>query len=115
MVKVAINNCWGGFGVSQAVYRFLIDKKNWQISKETDNPKEKIIYWDERNHEYFCSFYDLDRANPDLIEAIETIGLKESNDRYSEIQIFEIPNNTKWYISNYDGMETIHEVHQTWG
>lgn len=115
MVKVAINHCYGGFHLSQAVYQYLIDKKGWQISPDDYDPVKKLIKYNNRDKEYYCVFYDQNRANLDLIEAIETLGLdKAANLEYSEIILVEIPNDIKWYISEYDGWEEIHEEHRIW-
>lgn len=116
MVKVVINSCYGEFSVSQTVYRYLIDKKGWQISSKICDPNQKFIFYSERDKDYCCIFIQKDRANPDLIDAIETIGLDNSVDanRFAKLQIFDIPDNIKWYISEYDGWEEIHEEHRIW-
>ena len=101
-MKIVINRCFGGFGVTKAVYDELglkwdnygfLDNKAFDI--ESDN----------------CMEY---RANEYLINAIEKIGLKESADGCAKLKIIEIPDNIKWEIYEYDGLESIHEVHKSW-
>jgi len=58
--------------------------------------------------------WDEYRADPKLIAAIEKIGLEESSGKYADIGIVEIPDDVKWEIDDYDGIETIHEQHRTW-
>jgi hypothetical protein len=56
----------------------------------------------------------LERDNPYLVQAVEELGTK-ANGRYAELAVVGVPNDVKWYISDYDGIETIHEEHETWG
>jgi hypothetical protein len=34
---------------------------------------------------------------------------------HSQLKVVEIPNDVNWFISDYDGIETIHEQHRQWG
>lgn len=54
-----------------------------------------------------------DRADPKLIQVIEELG-KAANGRCSDIAIVEIPDGVSWEIDEYDGNETIDEVHRSW-
>ena len=56
---------------------------------------------------------NLDRTDPDLIQTVEEMG-KEASGRFGDIQIVEIPDDVLWEISDYDGIETVHEVHRNW-
>ena len=39
----------------------------------------------------------------------------EQNDgKFSYLKIVEIPDDVEWEIDDYDGIETIHEVHRSW-
>lgn len=91
-MKVAINRCWGGFGISPE----CLDLYNHLSGK-------KIEYdWDIERHDKF------------LIEAIERIGEKEASQSLGLVHIVEIPDGTKYEIDDYDGMESIHETHEVW-
>ena len=90
MIKVVINGCFGGFGLSSEAYDFL------------------EIPWDG-----FGFAYMNDRTNPKLIECIETLG-KKANGRCANLIIVEVPDNIDWYIDEYDGSESIEEVHNSW-
>lgn len=101
-MKVVINRCWGGFGISEAVSEELgienhsdyLDNDSFGI--ESDN-------W----HEY--------RAHPPLIAAIEKVGEAEASARCGALSIVEIPDGISWEIDDYDGMETVDETHRSWG
>ena len=89
-MKVVINRCYGGFGLSKEAYEFL--------GKE----------WDDYG---FAN--SIDRSDPKLVKCVETLGDK-ANGRFAELKVVEIPDDIAWYIDEYDGMETIEEVHRTW-
>lgn len=90
-MKIVINDCYGGFGLSEkAAKRYCelkgIDyEKRWSIYNSTD---EAI------------------RTDPILIQVVEELG-EEANDFCSALKIEEIPNGSYYRISEYDGWEEI--------
>lgn len=85
-LKVAYNSNFGGWGLSENVLKYLVEKK--AISEEDiDNP--------------FVFYEDKDRHNKILIEALELYA-----DENPDIEIIEIPGNT-YFITEYDGMEDV--------
>ena len=102
-MKIVINKCFGGFGVTEAVFKEL--GKNWT------------------GYGYLCNeYFNIDsddynayRAHPDLIRAIEIVGIEASTGELAELEILEIPDDVDWYIDEYDGNESIHERHRSWG
>ncbi len=88
-MKIVINRCWGGFGVSEEVY------------------KELGIKWD--GYGYFE-----ERDDPKLIAAIEKLGSEKSSGHLAKLKIVDIPDGTDWVIDDYDGMETVEEAHESW-
>jgi len=91
-MKIVINKCWGGYGLSRAAYKFM------------------GLEWDG----YGYAFSD-DRSNPKLIHCLETIGEAISSGEHAKLRIVEIPDGIDYYINDYDGMESIHEKHKSWG
>ena len=89
-MKIVINDCYGGFGLSEQA-------TNWMTEKMGE-------------------FYygDIERNNPILVQCIEELG-SNANDTFSKLKIVKIPDEVKWEINDYDGMETIHEIHRVWG
>jgi hypothetical protein len=57
---------------------------------------------------------DIARDNPNLVKVVKKLGAK-ANGSCSSLKIVKIPMDVKWEISEYDGLEHIAEVHQTWG
>lgn len=48
-----------------------------------------------------------------LIQVIEDLSSK-ANEKYAELKVVIIPYDVKYGIDEYDGMESIHEVHRRW-
>ena len=91
-MKVVINACYGGFGLSKEAYEFL------------------GIEWDGFGYKYND---DDKRTDEKLIQCVETLGAK-ANGSYASLKVVEIPDDVNWYIDEYDGVETIEEVHRCW-
>jgi hypothetical protein len=53
------------------------------------------------------------RADPDLIAAVEELG-EGANGELSNLKVVEIPDGIEWYVSEYDGVESIHQDHEIW-
>lgn len=92
-MKVAINKCYGGFGLSKKAYEFL------------------GLEWDG----YGYAYSDVEsRTDPELIKCIETLG-ERANGSFADLKIVEIPDDVNWDISDDDGIEHVYETHLTWG
>jgi hypothetical protein len=102
MIKVIVNGCYGGLGFSRLVYEKLGIK--WDNYGYLDNEKLDI---ESKNYQEF-------RTSLKLIKVIEEIGLKEASGSHAELRIAEIPDDVEWEIDEYDGIESVHEVHRSW-
>lgn len=91
-MKVVVNKCFGGFGLSKKAYEFL------------------GLEWDGYGFKY--SDYNM-RTDHKLVECVETLG-REANGTFSALKVVDIPDDVDWEIDDYDGFETIHEVHKSW-
>lgn len=90
-MKVVINRCYGGFGLSEAAIeemkrRGLPDKDFW---------------------------FDIPRDHPILIAVVEELGEKAEGDS-SDFKIVEVPDHVEWTVCEYDGMEWVAEKHRIW-
>lgn len=90
-MKVAINACYGGFGLSQKAFELYKEKAQNDISYAND----------------------IKRDDPILIEVIEELN-HEADTRFSNLKIVEIPDGVEWEVQEYDGYEHIAEKHRTW-
>ena len=92
-MKIVINKCYGGFGLSQEAEELYVQKKN--ISGPLRG--------------------DILRNDSVLVEVVETLGDKASRE-YSELKVVEIPDDvTDWRIEEYYGLEHIAEGRMWYG
>jgi hypothetical protein len=86
----------------------LKGKKDWHLMTLEEKKEYNKLY-----HKYSLYAHDFKRDDPILIKVIEELGEK-ANGRFAELKIVEIPDNVDWEIDEYDGNETIDEVHKSW-
>ena len=91
-MKVVINTCYGGFGLSDRAKKLYSERKS--IS-------EGIYDW------------DIERNDPVLIQVIEEMGDAAAGS-FSQLKIVDIPDDVEYIIEEYDGSEWVAEVHRTW-
>ena len=140
-MKIVVNKCYGGFGLSEAAMRRYAELKGltlwvehnkeypslrmatyWSVPPEqrpgpvdwgTASQEERVTY----NQTYARScLYDRDIPRDDLhlVQTVEELG-HAANGTHAQLQIVEIPDGVKWEIDEYDGMERVAEQHRTWG
>jgi hypothetical protein len=90
MTQIVINQCFGGYGLSEKAYEYL------------------GIEWDR----YGFAFED-DRSNPKLVECVLKLG-SEASGLCADLTVVEVPDDVEWEISYYDGNEHVAEKHRTW-
>ena len=142
MIKVVINNCFGGFGLSKEACQLFWNIKGQQVWIEEDikfksiglftvwlvPPEERIeskeesfyeMSMDERkDYNEKCSLQtwcgrEVGRDDPTLIQVVEQLG-DAANGSHAELRIVEIPDGVNWYIEEYDGLEHVAERHRIW-
>lgn len=107
-MKVVINRCFGGVGLSDECCEALSGtRKEFTSVLYFYNLPESIDPKGDFDHIAL-------RTNPKLIELMETKGSKWCSGRFAELKIVEIPDNVDWVITEYDGLEQIEEAHQVW-
>jgi hypothetical protein len=138
-MKIVINNCHGGFGLSEeAVVRLfeLMGKPVWPEKTKYGfnnyylvSPEERVTrisdddFYDlpiDKRQEYneACSSETFDeraihRADPVLVQVVEELG-EEAAGRFASLKIVEIPDDVDWEIEEYDGDEWVTEKRRTW-
>ena len=120
MTKVAINRCFGGFGITNVAFEKLLDRKGIAFDKvEKENSAFLGASYYEAGHAgddaHYISDYDFyqHRDDADLIAVLEEMGA-EANGWAAEIAIVDIPDDIEWHIAEYDGIEHVAENHRTW-
>lgn len=142
-MKIAINRCFGGFGLSDKAIEMIMKRKGFEcyryiqtkysfedgvdeykrITENDVNVSTDFIdyskvdlgeYTEKIPDEYYWYYgTDLERNDEDLISVIEELG-EDANGFYGNIHIVEIPDGVDWEINDYDGMETVEEKHRSW-
>lgn len=137
-MKVVINRCFGGFGLSLAGYKMLLSLKNlpcyfykqtkyeWQDGrneyKKVDETEKDQLFVFPTTTDYgdatpgFPDVWDrhgIDRADPDLVKTVEVLG-KIANGPCSDLKVVDVPDDVEYEIEEYDGLERIAEKHRTW-
>lgn len=129
----AINQCFGGFGLSQEACEWLINNKGWKVADHVDGNNlyhsDCLKLINEGYHFYkllgesligpLCLLLKKDslefRSNPDVIECIQALGHK-ANGRHAQIELIEcdLPP-SQLEIDEYDGQETLQTIPQRFG
>ena len=140
-MKLVINRCYGGFGIShEGMMRYFEIKgqkvwpeqgggywKFWTYwivkpedrpeSKEGDDfyklPLEERAAYNKAHSELTVYQRDVPRNDPALVQMVEELG-KKADGEHAELVVVEIPNDISWDIAEYDGMERVEEKHRAW-
>jgi hypothetical protein len=107
-MKIVINRCFGGFGLSTEAHAFIAKRKGWNHACDD---WDKDYWYSEPGKAVYEN--DLLRFDPDLVAAVETLGA-DANGHYSELKIVDVPDEVDWYIHEYDGLEEVRERHRSW-
>lgn len=141
-MKVVINSCFGGFGLShEAVMRYFEIKgiavypeqgkdywKFWTYwtvkpedrmeSKEGEDfykmPMNERAAYNKAHSEQTVYEREIERDDPALVQVVEELGARASGD-HAELTVVEIPDGVNYIIEEYDGREHVAERHRTWG
>ena len=122
MQRIVINVCYGGFGLSDAAYEKMAEYGVPVLAYERGTDHGHVIYdrrlsEDQANNLFMGRYWDdwiaESRTHPTLLRVVEEIG-ETANGHCAELKIVEIPSGIEWEIDEYDGNETIREVHRTW-
>lgn len=102
-MKIVINDCFGGFGLSREAADLYCAEKQIDPGKWNDTWK------------FYENFHSrsVERDDPLLVRIVEQLGEK-SWGYCAELKVVEIPDDVQWVIHEYDGNEHIAEVHRTW-
>ena len=116
-MKVVINRCYGGFGLSDAAFEKLLDRKGIAWEKKKYSYSYDAYYHaghlDDNDYYLFNFKFYGDRTDKDLLAVIEEMG-ESSFGEFANLQIVNIPDDVEFEIEEYDGMEWVAEKHRTW-
>lgn len=142
MKSIVINNCFGGFSLSEAGVIRYAELKGLKVYQEPSKQFFSILpptYWlvppDQRVKELEGDWYshtlearaaynkahseqvlydrDIPRDDTALVQVVEEMG-QEAAGRCAHLKVVEIPDGFAWEIAEYDGNEHVAQVHETW-
>lgn len=143
-MKVVINNCHGGFGLSAKALMEYAKRKGMTlyfygnlVGEHFDTlrqltPDERDKYWYgtclttdlgqtvERSEVYNEKYKDAHfsvydiKRNDPDLVAVVESMGEKASDEYSQLKIIEIPDDVEFEIMDYDGHEWVAEKHRTW-
>lgn len=133
-MKVVLNSCYGGFGLSDEAYEKL---NEWGIPIQAyispeRNPdtglyilkledEGEVIFDNTLSKDSVCCgrYWDSwtrdkeSRSHPLVVRVVEELG-ERANGVHAKLRIADIPDDIEWKIDEYDGIEHIAESHRTW-
>ncbi len=138
MKEVVINNCYGGFGLSAEAIVEIAKAQGKQVFFYEQQKPFTPDKFCKITPPFISSFYysllvdlgdianelpndsslwfndeDIPRDDPDLIKVVKNLKAK-ANGSCANLKIIKIPNDVKWEIEEYDGIELVAESHRTW-
>lgn len=137
-MKVVINKCYGGFGLSPLGKKRLAElqgRKCFFFKRQFTSKNERYYLLTEsegiKNKNSLA--FDVDdpaiinagwdghyisepeyRADSNLVQVVEELG-EQASGEHARLVVVDIPDDASWHIEEYDGIETIHENHSVWG
>jgi hypothetical protein len=142
-MKIVVNRCYGGFGLShEAIMRYAEIKgiqlfpireirdlnRDWtkpakflmiDDNKQIDN--ELLIHYVTKplngdgtyKEDSYWSHYNIERDDLSLVKVVEEMG-NAANGDCAKLEVVEIPDGIDWGIDEYDGIERVEESHRSW-
>lgn len=134
-VKVVVNRCFGGFGLSHRAVMRYAELKGMKLYPWLDDitrsvyKDRAVVGNDELSHNYstvpvdpntenwadetYFAERDIDRSDPALVQAVEELGDAASGP-HARLAVVEVPADVDWEITEYDGSERVEEKHRSW-
>lgn len=142
-MKIVINRCYGGFGLShKGMTRYLELKRitvypelsdiweSWEFYTYWLVPPEQRIEFpsaddkDQVSKEDYFALVELfnsqslddrsiERNDPALVQVVLEMG-EECYGYSAELNVVDIPDDVEWDIEEYDGIEWVAEKHRVW-
>jgi hypothetical protein len=132
-MKVVINACYGGYGLSQKAIDLYVLRTGLQLYKHDNSyyhvPYEEYAKELEREQWLFQNDRENYRGHPSnrlcwtpcniprddniLINIIQELG-PDAAGEFADLKIVDIPDDTDYTIQEYDGTEWITEKHRKW-
>tara|TARA_Y100001951_G_C11244857_1_gene242761 strand:- start:482 stop:874 length:393 start_codon:yes stop_codon:yes gene_type:complete len=115
-VKIVLNKCFGGFGLSPKAEKLFWELLAYPVTYISPYNDDGPVTMHENSSEevkdeFFSSLSSIcglhgasHRDNKALVEVVERLG-EEANGSCAALVVVEIPNDVKYAIYDYDGIE----------
>lgn len=104
-MKIVLNGCYGGFGLSNDAVREILKRKNVSFYEKVSK-HNGIEFYETDTDNYIYLQGNIDRTDPDLVAVVEELG--EKVNRFgAKLYIEDIPSGSAYLIDEYDGNESI--------
>lgn len=139
-MKIVINVCHGGFGLSYGAMLRYCELKGLEVWPDDDGrwsdswtywlvpedqrvgrdddfyewPLEERQAYNRKYREQTIDHYRIERNDPILVQVVEEMG-QEAAGRFAELKVVDVPDDVEWTLEEYDGWESVHEKHRVWG
>lgn len=136
-MKIVINACYGGFGLSTEAMKRLIaegsagievmDEAEYHGGKARGLGSETfddagdgyevgwikdVLYKDGKVYTHDFRRGEL-RSDAALVRVVAEMGV-DANGQNAQLKIVEVPDDVQWTVEEYDGFEHVAEKHRTW-
>lgn len=119
-MKIVVNKCFGGFGLSVKAVSYLEENHNVKVYKSWDELKKNkqegqlwAVQDESSSMDHVYTNADEFRTDERIIEVVEKLG-DYANGMCAGLEVLEIPDDIEYEIDDYDGIETIRESHRSW-
>ncbi len=106
-MKVVVNRCYGGFGLSEEA----AERLGIEVSDNDRQFHQVSVYNDDFGITSDNTYAF--RTDARLIALVEEMG-EAASGKFAKLSVVDIPNDVAWEIEEYDGQEWVSEVHRTW-
>jgi len=109
MKKIVINQCYGGFGLSDLAIEKYAELAGIELEQHDEADTFSLMFG-----KYKFSSSDLSRCDENLIKVVEELG-EDVNSELADLTVVEIPDDVEWGIYDYDGIEHVYDRNRVWG
>jgi hypothetical protein len=116
MKKIVINQDFGGFSLSEKAMQRYCEIACIEYETVPTKWGDMSLFYKAGHAEdddFIIDEYKFERDDKILVHVVETLK-EEANGIHANLKVVEIPDDVKWVINEYDGLESVHEKHRVW-
>jgi len=106
-MKVLVNECYGGYGISLEAEELYLKKKKISYELLEESYGRGLYEIDGEDEE---TYLELSRTDEVLVQVVEEIGSERASGPHAQLAIVEVPDGCQYDIHEYDGAEYINST-----